>query len=130
MDNTILAGKYIRKIMIEDVELMKLITSDKIFPLIANPDTTYPFIVYSRENITPIYTKDFLSENELSFTIIVVSADYEESLDIANAVRHSLESYRYKDEVINIYPIKLQSVVEETLEDAYIQRMVFTFKAN
>ena len=130
MDNTILAGKYIRKFMTEDTELMKLISADKIFPLIANPDTTYPFIVYSRDTITPIYTKNFLSENELSFTIIVVSSDYEESLDIANAVRHSLESYRYQDEVINIYPINLQSVTEETVEDAYIQRMTFTFKAN
>ena len=46
MDNTILAGKYIRKIMVENEELSALLPSSKIFPLIANPDTTYPFIVY------------------------------------------------------------------------------------
>lgn len=130
MDNTILAGKYLRKFMVENEELTSLIPANKIFPLIANPDTTYPFIVYSRDNIIPTYTKDLLSDNDLSFTVIVVTNDYGKSLDIANAVRHSLETYRYKDEVITIYPIKLQSVSEETLEDAYIQRMVFTFKAN
>lgn len=130
MDNTILAGKYLRKILIENEELGKLIDSNKIFPLLANADTTFPFITYSRTNLAPIYTKDMLTDNIVSFTLVVVSDEYVQSLDIANAVRHSLEGYRYKDEMINIYPIKLQSIIEETLEDAYIQRMVFTFNAN
>lgn len=130
MDNTILAGKYLRKILIENEELGKLIDSNKIFPLLANADTTFPFITYSRTNLAPIYTKDMLTDNIVSFTVVVVSDEYVQSLDIANAVRHSLEGYRYKDEMINIYPIKLQSIIEETLEDAYIQRMVFTFNAN
>jgi len=129
MDNTILAGKYIRRIMIENQELTSLIPANKIFPLIANADTTYPFIVYSRNNLIPTYTKDFLSDNSLIFTVIVVSDDYEQSLDIANAVRHSLETYRFKDEYIHIYPIKLDSITEETYEDAYIQRMTFSFTA-
>ena len=77
-----------------------------------------------------MYTKDILSDNDLSFTVIVVSDDYVQSLDIANAVRHALESYRYKDEIINIHPIKLLSATEETIEDAYIQRMNYIFKAN
>jgi hypothetical protein len=130
MDNTILAGKYIRKILIENTEIQSLISTNKIFPLLANPDTTFPFITYSRNNLTPVYTKNLLSDNDISFTIYVVSNEYVESLDIANAVRHALEGYRYKDEIINIYPIQLQSITEETLDDAYIQRMIFVFKAN
>lgn len=130
MDNTILAGKYLRMFMVENEELMALITADKIFPLIANADTTYPFIVYSRNNLMPEYTKDFLTDNKVSFTVIVVSDEYIQSLEIANAVRHSLETYRHKDETITINPIRLDSVTEETYEDAYIQRMVFSFSAN
>lgn len=129
MDNTILAGKYVRKFMIENNELTALIPSSKIFPLVANADTTYPFIVYSRNNLTPVYTKDHLSDNIVQFTIIVVSDEYVETLDIANAVRHALESYRYTDENITINPIKLESVVEETYDDAYIQRMTISFTA-
>ena len=129
MDNTILAGKYIRKILIENEELPAMIDTKKIFPLIANADTTFPFIVYSRNNIVPTYTKDYLTDNALTFTIIVVSDEYVQSLELANAVRHSLEGYRYTDEVISIAPIKLQSITEETIEDAYIQRMTFIFNA-
>lgn len=130
MDNSILAGKYLRKILIENEGLMELISANKIFPLLANADTTFPFIVYSRNNITPVYTKDILTDNNAVFTVIVVSDKYTESLDIANAVRHSLEGYRYKDEIINIYPIKLDSISEETMDDAYIQRMMFSFSVN
>lgn len=129
MDNTILAGKYIRKFLVENEELSAMIDTKKIFPLIANADTTFPFIVYSRNNIVPTYTKDYLTDNALTFTIIVVSDEYVQSLELANAVRHSLEGYRYTDEVISIAPIKLQSITEETIEDAYIQRMTFIFKA-
>lgn len=130
MDNSILAGKYIRSCLINNTELTALIAPGNIFPLIANADTSFPFIVYSRNNLTPLYTKNFLTENTAVFTIIVVSDEYVESLEIANAVRHALESYQYHDDNIDIYPIQLQSVVEETLEDAYIQRMQFSFKVS
>lgn len=130
MDNTILVGKYLRQFMIGDEELTTLIPANKIFPLLANPDTTFPFIVYSRNNLTPVYTKDMLTDNIANFTIIVVSDDYVESLEIANAVRHALEGYRYKDAIINIYPIRLQSITEETMDDAYLQRMNFTLRCS
>ena len=49
---------------------------NKIFPLIANADTTFPFIVFQRSNLMPIYTKDILTENQITMVIIVVSNDY------------------------------------------------------
>ena len=100
---------------------------DKVFPLIANADTTFPFIVYQRSSLMPIYTKDILTENQVSMTIIVVSDEYIQSLELANAVRHALEGHRYNDEDISISTMKMESVSEETLDDAYIQRMIFTF---
>lgn len=130
MDNSILCGKYLRRFLVENAELAALIDTKKIFPLLANPDTTFPFIVYSRINLIPLYTKDILSDNQVSFAVLVVSDKYTESLDIANSVRHALEGYRFRDEYINIYPIKLESIYEETMEDAYIQRMTFTFSVN
>lgn len=130
MDNSILCGKYLRRFLVENAELAALIDTKKIFPLLANPDTTFPFIVYSRINLIPLYTKDILSDNQVSFAVVVVSDKYTESLDIANSVRHALEGYRFRDEYINIYPIKLESIYEETMEDAYIQRMTFTFSVN
>ena len=127
MDNSILVSKYIRRFLVENEEVQGLIDVNKIFPLIDNADTTFPFIVFQRSNLMPIYTKDILTENQITMVIIVVSNDYIQSLDLANAVRHALEGNIYRDNDIVISAMKMESITEESLEDAYIQRMVFTF---
>lgn len=126
-DNTILIGKYIRKFISENDEVKSVISQSNIFPLIANADTTFPFAVYGRSMLRPIYTKDILTENEVEIVVYVVSNDYIESLEVANAIRHSIEGYRYKDNDIEIDTMKLVSITEKTSEDAYIQEMRFSF---
>lgn len=63
----------------------------------------------------------------MTVTVIVVSDEYIQSLEIANAVRHSLEGCRYNDGTIGIDTIQMASITEETMDDAYIQKMTFTF---
>ena len=126
-DNSILVTKYIRKFIVENEEVSKLINTNNVFPLIANADTTFPFVVYGRTSLVPTYTKDLLTENSITIYIYVVSDNYIESLEIANAIRHSIESHIYKDDKITIDVIKLESITEETSDDAYIQKMSFTF---
>lgn len=140
MDNSILAGKHIYRFMVENEELSALVDSDKIYPLRVelrlDPTTgkeqeiTFPFIIYSRTSLEPSYTKNFLTENVLKYTVIVVSDDYDNSLEVANAVRHALEGKAYRDEYMNICPIKLESIYEETMEDTILQRMEFSFSVN
>ena len=89
-DNSILVTKYIRKFIVENEEVSKLINTNNVFPLIANADTTFPFVVYSRASLVPTYTKDLLTENSITIYIYVVSDKYIESLEIANAIRHSI----------------------------------------
>ena len=126
-DNSILITKYIRKFIVENEEVSKLINTNNVFPLIANADTTFPFVVYGRTSLVPTYTKDLLTENSITIYIYVVSDKYIESLEIANAIRHSIESHIYKDDEITIDVIKLESITEETSDDAYIQKMSFIF---
>ena len=52
MDNSLLIGKYFYKLLSEEEGLSGLVTPKKIFPLIANADTTYPFVVYSRTGLS------------------------------------------------------------------------------
>ena len=140
MDNSILAGKYIYSLMVENEELSVLVDSDKIYPLRVelrlDPDTgeeqeiTFPFIIYSMTSLEPTYTKNFITENLLKYTVIVVSDDYDNSLEVANAVRHALEGKAIRNEYLNICPIKLDSVTEETMEDTILQRMEFSFAVN
>lgn len=130
MDNSLLVGKYIYRMLSEDEVLSGKVTSRKIFPLVANADTTYPFIVYSRTGLTVEYCKDGTVEDTVDFLILSVSDNYVESLEVANQIRSILENKRYKDNTIQISSIRLSSVQEEYMEDAYIQRLNFTIKTN
>jgi len=137
VDNSILSTKYIYKALGNSTELTSLVDKDNIFPLLAkvrvNPktgkeeDIKFPFIVYSRTSLTPIYTKDILTDNEITIQIVCVSDDYTNSLDVANAVRHALEGKNAKVDGITISRIKLISVLESTYEDAYIQTLTFRY---
>lgn len=130
MDNSLLIGKYIYKLLSEEEGLSGLVTPKKIFPLIANADTTYPFVVYSRTGLSVQYCKDGLVEDTVEMQIIAVSDNYVESLEVANQIRKTLELRRYKDDDIQIRECKITSVYEEYMEDAFIQRMNFTIKLN
>lgn len=137
MDNSILVGKYIYKSLVNDSRIQEVISGDKIFPLAPRiqyneqtgkeEDITFPFCVYAREALTPIYTKDMLTDNEVIFSVVVLSDDYLESLELANLVRNNLECKTYKDDDIFISRIKLESCSEETLDEAYIQKLTFKF---
>ena len=67
MDNSLLVGKYIYKLLAEDDVLSTKVTPKKIFPLVANADTTYPFIVYARTGLMADYCKDGTIENRIDF---------------------------------------------------------------
>ena len=135
MDNSILVGKYLYSILSQDAEVTALVDSNKILPLLAMGqedngefvDIKFPFITYTREDITPVYTKDYLTDNIVKFTILCVDKDYINSLDVANAVRHALECKRYSDENIKIFSIKLESIQEDLIENAYVQTLHFSF---
>lgn len=124
MNNSLLIGKKIKSILSSNSELNNKVSS-QIYPLLANQSTKYPFIVYSRDSIEAYYCKDGNYQDIVSITIIVVSDNYEESVDIANLVRNSFELLTYEDDDIYIADSKLITVSENTQEDAYIQRITF-----
>ena len=80
------------------------VVGSKIYPIIVEKETTYPFIVYKRSNIIPSYTKDFHFKDE-----------------VASMVRDILEDKRFAD----IESIKLESADEDFIDDAYVQTLSF-----
>ena len=126
MDNSILVGKHIRNILVGDETLSQYLQSGQITALVANENTTFPFIVFSRTGLTPSYTKDGLLESNITFEIVCVSTDYVESLEIANIVRNLLECKCYTDEELYIKQIILSAVNEDYMYDAHVQRLTFS----
>ena len=115
-------GKEIYSLLNGSSSLTDIVGS-KIYPIIVEKETTYPFIVYKRSNIIPDYTKDFHFKDEVIIDIICVSNNYSESINIASIVRNILEDKRFAD----IESIKLESADEDFIENAYIQTLSFTF---
>ena len=132
-DNSLLISKYIQQILEESDEVKAIVGNDehKIFPLLQPDNLTFPFIVHSRNSITVTYTKDIEYgpvgwTNEVSYIVSCVSDNYIQCLELANAVRHAMETYRWKDEDIYIHPIQINYITEYTTEqNAFVQEIQF-----
>lgn len=131
MDNSIKIGKYMRKIVEADSDLMEMVPANKIYALIAHEDTTYPFIVYSRSAISVQYNKDFNGQHgfvdTVQITVDVHGNSYEQAVDVATEFRNALEGkgYRTADGML-IERFELVSAMEMTdgVSD-YQQTLVF-----
>ena len=113
-------GKAIKAIL-EDI--------DKVYPLVADEGTTFPFIVYRRSSLRPASTKDRYNYSETATVeIIVASNSYPESINIALQVKDLMEGTRgvYCD--INIGEITLINAWEDYLEDSFIQKLTFNIE--
>ena len=131
-DNSLLCSKYIQTILEENEEVKAILGTDehKIFPLLQPDKLTFPFIVHSRVSLTTRYTKNlplgFGWTNEVTYAVTCVSNDYIQCIELANAVRHALEGYQWKDENIHIEPIELQQVSEYTIDDTtFVEELQF-----
>ena len=131
-DNSLLCSKYIQTILEENEEVKTILGTDqhKIFPLLQPDKLAFPFIVHSRVSLTTRYTKNlplgFGWTNEATYAVTCVSNDYIQCIELANAVRHALEGYQWKDENIHIEPIELQQVSEYTIDDTtFVEELQF-----
>ena len=118
-------GKEIYSHLKENKSLTDIV-GNKIYPIIVEKDTNYPFIVYKRSNVIPDYTKDYHFKDFVIVDIICVSNHYVESVEIATLVRESLEDKKYGD----IVSIRLESADEDFIDDAYIQTLTFNLTIN
>lgn len=74
-----------------NADLMALVSSDNIFPLIAAVGTVPPVIIYQTNDLTTSYNKDGKSLDLVPFHCITIAEDYEQMIAICKEVRKSLE---------------------------------------
>lgn len=129
MKNALSINKYINKILTESDEVTELVSVQNIRPLILAP-SVFPYISFMHSNITSSYTKDGWVEDTTEVTIICVSDDYAQTVDIAEAVRELLEEKQYKDQDIFISQIRLLGSTEDQIENVFVQRLSFSVKVS
>lgn len=105
-------GKAIKALLVDG--LSKTSIKNKIYPLIANETTTFPFIVYRRSSIIPESNKDY-SNDSAYIQIMIAANNYAESVELAEQVRTSLV---HKKESFRLYQqrIYLQQMVQKNLQ--------------
>ena len=130
MTNSILIGKTIYTKITEDEEIQSYV-SGRVYPLIAEQSSSFPFIIYWRNSIqSSNYTKDGFNEDFVEFTVVAVSENYTQSLMIANRLRKILEVRKITGEDIVITDIKMVDIDESWSENSYVQTLNFTCTVN
>ena len=89
---------------------------NKIFPLVAVANTTFPFIVYRRSNYTPASNKDYEGEH-VGIEMVICATTYEEGVDIADKVATAVNHAR----TTMIDDIKITNIREDYIEDTFTQ---------
>lgn len=120
MTTAISVNKYIYNILNSDKELNRLV-GKKIYPIVAEESTTFPFIVVRRTNINTEYCKDGRVIDRCDFTVTIAASNYAESITIAEHVRKLIELKR--TDYFNL--IHLWSVSEDYIDNTYIQELTF-----
>ena len=120
MTTAISVNKYIYRLLTEDAGLSNIV-GNKIYPLIAEETTTFPFVIFKRTNLTANYTKDGCSGDEVEFSVSVAAQDYFTTVEVMEKVRSILELHR--DNYFRT--IRLSSVTEDYIENTYVQEVSF-----
>ena len=117
-------GIAIYHILSNDTDVVDRV-KNKIYPLIADVDTTFPFIIYKRTGITPADSKDrFIYSEDVYVDVVIASDKYNESIEIADLVRTALLKGGYD----GIKDINLTDADEDYIEDTFIQNLTFKIK--
>ena len=102
---------------------------EKVYPLVADEGTTFPFVVYRRRGLTPSSTKDRYNYKESAIVeIIVASNSYPESINLAEQIKDKMEHTRGIFNGVNVGEITLMNADEDYLEDTFIQIMNFNIE--
>lgn len=91
---------------------------NKIFPLVAVPNTTFPFLVYRRSYYRPENNKDYEGE-KVGVEMVICATRYEDGVDIADKVATAVNHARTN----MIDDINITNISENYVEDTFTQQV-------
>lgn len=124
-ETSISVNKHIYNILINDEKLNDLVDK-KIYPIVAEENVKFPFVIFTKENCFANYSKDLLCYDSVTISVAVAAVNYFQTVQIAERIRQVLENYRDG----YFYNILLENVSEDFAEDTYIQQLQFSAKIN
>jgi hypothetical protein len=122
--DTLDIGKVITSILMNDTTMQGYI-GNRIFPIIAEVDTKFPFVIYQRNSLTTQLTKDGLYEGTAVIEIAIASDKYQPSMEIAKRVKSVLTSIRGAHNGFNIEQVELSDASEQYVDYSFVQDLTF-----
>ena len=116
-------GKVVYNILSSDKSFKEVI-GNRIYPLIADEGTIFPFVIYSRIGIDEQSTKDSTSE-QIRVLVQVAANNYQQSIETAEIIRAAMEHKSGTFNNLLIEDIILEDASEDWLDDTFIQNLNF-----
>lgn len=120
MESSISINKHIFSILTSDKSLKEMVGT-KIFPIVADDDVKFPYIILERTSITPYTYKGGVGYDKVTFQIKIADSDYINTINIAEKVRELLELKTSK----YFKRIEFSSCIEDFMNDTYRQTLQF-----
>ena len=92
---------------------------NKVFPLVANEGTAFPFVTFERNTYSTERTKDGYTDGEIQYTVNVVSANYFEGLEIADSIIAAVLRMPERPDLTN--------ATEAYTDNGFLQTLTFSF---
>lgn len=123
--NSINIGKYIYNklsdLKVNDVQV-------KVYPLVADNDAKYPFVIYQRNNLYYDSSKDGIYQETAIVQVKIVSDTYNGSTYLANEVRDRLDESEGVFEDYYVVSCHLSGANEMYSSNAFVQTLEFTIE--
>lgn len=122
-------GMFVKDRLLKTPQVASKI-GNKIFALVAEENTPFPYVVYERTAFNRLTTKDgYCTGTEISEVIRVFSDKYEDSISVANEIIKSLDGYSGNAHKVNISYCMFVDASEDFVDNtAYLQTLNFTIK--
>lgn len=121
------AGFILRQLLLEN-DRVKAITR-QIFPVIRD-EAQLPYVFYCRTGMEAPQVKGRGAADTVEMELQCCAADYEQSLELAEAVRAALDGMQAEDEAsgLTMRSCFMTDSSETWADDAYIQILIFNVK--
>ena len=107
--------KDIRTQLLKNTQLTDKI-GNKIFPIVADDGTTFPFILIKKSGMTTNYSKCGVINDVVNATIEVVDNNYSRAVELSEEIRNTIERNKFD----NISNVEVVNVIEDYVSDSYI----------
>lgn len=119
------AGSLVRAVLLSTPEVSQRV--NKIFPVISEV-ADLPYISYRRAGMETQPVKGHRGADAIDFEVTIFTAKYAEGIDLAEAIRHTLDGKTASYDGLTMRSCDLIDSVEDWQNDAYIQQLKFRIK--